>query len=259
MGAPAEPDGFHERLASGRRLVGTLITLPGCAFAELVARSFDYVCVDLEHGALGPGDLQDAVIGAQGAGAAALARVPVGSPLLTPALDCGVDGIVAPMVDDANTARAYAQSHALPARGQPRLRTAQERTPRREPARPDRPDRDRQPAWRTRPRSRQSNGVDALLVGTSDLSFDLGVPLALEDERLRAAVAAVRDAARGAGLRLRARRAPRAWRPGPRARRRRLAVCPQHGHGALRSGIRQRGRRMADAAHREMNGGPWSI
>ena len=197
MGAPAEPDGFRERLASGRRLVGTLITLPGCAFAELVARSFDYVCVDLEHGALGPGDLQDAVIGAQGAGAAALARVPVGSPLLTPALDCGVDGIVAPMVDDANSARAYAQRMRYPPAG------SRGYGPRRGARRVV-----SQPALIAQIETAAGvenaaaiaavEGVDALLVGTSDLSFDIGVPLALEDERLRAAVAAVRDAARAA-------------------------------------------------------------
>jgi 2-keto-3-deoxy-L-rhamnonate aldolase RhmA len=189
---------FRERLVAGEALTGTLITLPGCAWAELVAGSFDYLCVDLEHAALGAGDLQDAVIGAQAAGAAALARVPLASPLLTPALDCGVDGIVAPMVADAATARAYVDRMRYPQAGQrgfgPRRSV---RTSAADPALIVQIE--TAAAVERAPAIAAVDGVDALLVGTSDLSFDLGVPLDLEDERLRASAAAVRDAAREEG------------------------------------------------------------
>jgi 2-keto-3-deoxy-L-rhamnonate aldolase RhmA len=193
-------DAFRDRLVRGERLVGTLITLPGCAFAELVAGSFDYVCVDLEHAALGATDLQDAAIGAQAAGAAALARVPLGRGLLTPALDCGVEGIVAPMVEDAEVARTYVEQMRYPAGGSRGF--GPRRVARRAPSAGD-------PILIAQIESAGAveeaaaiasvDGVDALIVGTSDLSFDLGAPLAFDDERLRSCVAAVRDAAVAAG------------------------------------------------------------
>lgn len=198
MGTPAQPQGFRERLAAGETLVGTLITLPGCAWAELVAGSFDYVCVDLEHAALGAGDLQDAVIGAQAAGAAALARIPIDSPLLTPALDCGVDGIVAPMVADAETACAYVERMRYPQAGSRGF--GPRRSLRTSPADPALIAQiETAAAVEQAAAIAAVDGVDALLVGTSDLSFDLGVPLDLEHERLRVSVAAVRDAAREGG------------------------------------------------------------
>ena len=198
MEAAAAETSFRERLAAGDMLVGTLLTLPGCAWAELVAGSFDYVCVDMEHASLGAGDLQDAVIGAQAAGAAALARVPLEGPL-TPALDCGVDGIVAPMVDGADAARAYVERMRYPDAGRRGFG----------PRRASRAGAAGDPVLVAQIETRAGvahagaiaavDGVDALIVGTSDLSFDLGAPLDLEDERLRSSIAAVRDAARAEG------------------------------------------------------------
>jgi 4-hydroxy-2-oxoheptanedioate aldolase len=200
MGAAAEPHGFRERLAEGRTLVGTLITLPGCAWAELVAGSFDYVCVDLEHAALGAGDLQDAVIGAQAAGAAALARIPAGSTLLTPSLDCGVDGIVAPMIEHAEGARAYVDLMRYPQAGSRGFGPRRSRWGAAAQADPVLIAQiETRAGVEQAPEIAAVDGVDGLLVGTSDLSYDLGAPLDLEDERLRASVAAVRDAAHAAG------------------------------------------------------------
>jgi 2-keto-3-deoxy-L-rhamnonate aldolase RhmA len=190
--------GFRGRLLSGERLVGTLVTLPGSAFAELVASWFDYVCVDLEHAALGAGELQDAVVGAQASGAAALARVPLERGLLTPALDCGVDGVVAPMVEDDATAAEYAARMRYPSEGTRGF--GPRRGARRPAATPTLIAQIETAAGvEAAPAIARVDGVDALLVGTSDLSFDLGVPFALDDERLRACVAEVRDSARAAG------------------------------------------------------------
>ena len=49
--------------------VGTVLSVPGALYAELLARHFDFVWIDLEHGALGPAEMQEAVIGVQAAGA----------------------------------------------------------------------------------------------------------------------------------------------------------------------------------------------
>jgi 2-keto-3-deoxy-L-rhamnonate aldolase RhmA len=196
--APADSRGFRDRLAAGERLVGTFITLPGAAFAELVAGAFDFVCVDLEHGALGAAELQDGAIGAQGAGAAALARVPAGSAMTAPALDCGIDGLVVPRVEDPSTARSVAAGMRLPDAGGSRG-FGPRRSARRSPAEPALIAQIETAAGVERATAiARVDGVDALLLGTSDLAYDLGVALG-PGAQLAACAASVRDAAHAAG------------------------------------------------------------
>jgi 2-keto-3-deoxy-L-rhamnonate aldolase RhmA len=90
------------RLARGERLAGTVVTLPDVALAELTAHLADFVWIDLEHGALGAGDIQPLAIASQGAGAATLVRLTTPyDAVLERALDAGADGVVVPRVDDA--------------------------------------------------------------------------------------------------------------------------------------------------------------
>ena len=86
-------------------LVGTVLTLPDVALAELSAGAFDFVWIDLEHGALGSSDVQPLAIAARAAGATSLVRVR-DADAIGPVLDAGVDGIVVPRVDGADDARA---------------------------------------------------------------------------------------------------------------------------------------------------------
>jgi 2-keto-3-deoxy-L-rhamnonate aldolase RhmA len=180
--------------------LGTVLSVPGVFHAELLARHFDFVWIDLEHGALGPGDMQDAVIGTQAAGAAALVRIPAAESL-APSLDAGADGVVIPHVRSAREAEAIVR----------RLRHAPEGVrgygPRRLAIRP----RAEQPACvlqiedlagvHAAPEIARVAGVDALVVGIADLSFELGEPLVLDAPPLRSAIAAVRVAATAAGVR----------------------------------------------------------
>ena len=189
---------FRERVAGGERLVGTVLSLPGAAYAELIASAFEFVWIDLEHAALGLADMQDAVIGAQASGCAALARVPAGGPL-APCLDAGVDGVVIPRVDSAEAARACVAQVRYPPDGSrgygPR------RALLRRPSGP--------PACIVQIESRAGvqacariaavDGVDALVVGAGDLSCELGVPGDADAPAVAGAMAAVRDAALGAG------------------------------------------------------------
>jgi 2-keto-3-deoxy-L-rhamnonate aldolase RhmA len=179
--------------------VGIVLSLPGTLQAELVARHFDVVWIDLEHGALGPRDMQDAVIGVQAGGAAAFVRVPLDMPFAA-ILDAAADGIVVPRVDCAEQA----------AEAVDRLRHAPGGSRGYGP---------RRLAIRSGPECvgcviqietragveaaaaiARVPGVDALVVGCADLTYDLGKPLAFDLPDLRAALAAVRAAAEDAGL-----------------------------------------------------------
>ena len=179
--------------------VGTVLSLPGALVAEGVGRHFDVVWVDLEHGALGRRDMQDAVIGVQASGAAAYVRVPLAESF-APILDAAADGIVVPHVESAAEAREALE----------RLRRAPAGSrgygPRRLAVRPG-PD---TPACVVQIETGRGveaaaeiarlTGIEALVVGCADLSYDLGEPLRFEAERVRAAIAAVADAAEAAGV-----------------------------------------------------------
>jgi 4-hydroxy-2-oxoheptanedioate aldolase len=98
--------------------VGTVISLPDVALAELAGMALDFAWIDLEHGALSVRDAQALAIALTAAGCEAHVRLPhAGSDLLGPLLDAGVDGIVAPRVDDAETARRLVERLRYPPAG----------------------------------------------------------------------------------------------------------------------------------------------
>ena len=179
--------------------VGTALSVPGAFFAELLGRHFDFVWIDLEHGALGPADMQDALIGAQAAGAEALVRIPLGASF-APSLDAGADGIVVPRVRCAREAESAVR----------RLRHAPEGARGYGPRRLAVRSRADQPRCVVQIEDLAGvhasaeiagvEGVSALVVGVADLSFELGEPLVLDAPPLRSAIDAVRAAATAAGV-----------------------------------------------------------
>src|SRR5215212_2962230 len=75
--------------------LGTVITLPDVALAELTASAVDFVWIDLEHGALDSRDVQPLAIATRSAGADSFVRLSSASdPRLGAVLDAGVDGVV---------------------------------------------------------------------------------------------------------------------------------------------------------------------
>jgi 4-hydroxy-2-oxoheptanedioate aldolase len=185
--------------------VGTVLSLPGCALAELAGLALDFAWIDLEHGALGLGDVQEMAVGLAAAGCAAHVRLPaVDSAQLPAVIDAGVDGVVAPRVESAQQAQALVDRLRYPPAGRrgvgPRRAGAYGRGRAIEPV-----------ACTVQIESQAGvaaaeaiaavAGVDALVVGCSDLSLDLGVPYDLDAPSLRSAVASVADAATAAGLR----------------------------------------------------------
>lgn len=189
-----------------RAEIGTVFTLPGATVAELLARPFDFVWVDLEHGALAGLDAQEVILGAQAAGARALVRLPADAyQPMTAMLDAGADGVVLADVRDAAAAAAAVERVSHPPDGVrgwgPRRLMYRHRLGANELPRP---------AVHAQIESAEgvesaaaiaaTPGVEALVAGTADLSFALGAPLEMQSPSLLEAIESVRIAARGAGV-----------------------------------------------------------
>ncbi|MEA2392564.1 MAG: 4-hydroxy-2-oxoheptanedioate aldolase [Solirubrobacteraceae bacterium] len=183
--------------------LGTVLSLPDVALAELAAGALDLVWIDLEHGALSVRDAQAMAIAAKAAGCEAHVRVSAwDSELLPNVLDAGVDGIVAPRMESAADAEALVR----------RLRHAPAGARGYGPRRAGGYGRARQatePACTVQIESAAGvraagaiagvDGVDALVVGCADLARDLGLAADPFAEPVRDAAREVAAAAAAAG------------------------------------------------------------
>jgi 2-keto-3-deoxy-L-rhamnonate aldolase RhmA len=190
--------------------IGTVLSLPGAALAELAGEALDFAWIDLEHGALGIGDVQAMAVGLAAAGCAAHVRLPsIAAERLPAVLDAGIDGIVAPRVESAEQAYELVRALRYPPTGTrgfgPRRAGRFGRTASFWTAAESRV------ACTAQIESRAGvaaageiasvEGIDALVVGCSDLSLDLDVPQDLGSGAMREAVGAVAAAAAAAGRR----------------------------------------------------------
>lgn len=199
-GTPAE---LAARIRRREPLVGTVMSVPDAALTELLCERFDFVWIDLEHGQLGPREAQVMAIAARAAGCSALVRLPRPDSELLPALlDAGFDGVVAPRVENAVSAALLADRLRYPPAGSrgvaPRRASSYGRVAEPWSAMG-------RPACVVQIESARAvdnaaaiagvEGVDALVVGCSDLSLDLGVPGQLDSPALLEAVRRVERAA----------------------------------------------------------------
>jgi 4-hydroxy-2-oxoheptanedioate aldolase len=193
---------FRGRLLDARPLVGTVVSLPDVGLAELTAGSFDFVWIDLEHGALSGRDVQPLAIAARSAGAACLVRLRTFDDVaLGPALDAGVDGVVAPRVERPEQAGQLVERLRYPPSGSRGL--AARRASAYRGAAVD-------PVCFVQLESRAAveqaeamakvDGVDALVVGCSDLALDMGEDLARGCHGCRDSIAHVAHACSAAGI-----------------------------------------------------------
>ncbi len=96
------PATFRQRFLSGERLLGTLLSIPSGAVAEILADTgFDWLFLDAEHGPLESTELQT-ILQAVGRRIACLVRVPSQNEVpIKRALDLGAAGIIVPQVNTA--------------------------------------------------------------------------------------------------------------------------------------------------------------
>lgn len=99
---------LKERWAAGDAVVGLWGSIGDPVVLEIEARAgYDYVTVDLQHGFNTWASLPGTLRVLRGTGAAVLVRVQSCDPVqITRALDLGADGVVVPMIESADEARA---------------------------------------------------------------------------------------------------------------------------------------------------------
>jgi 2-keto-3-deoxy-L-rhamnonate aldolase RhmA len=87
--------------------------------AEIHARlGFDWVCVDLEHGAIGIESTAAIFRAISGSDCVPVARVPANDPVwIHRSLDAGAQGIIVPMIDTAEEAERAVREARFPPRG----------------------------------------------------------------------------------------------------------------------------------------------
>lgn len=88
-------------MAKDQATVGTWLQLPSADVAELMARAgYDWVAVDMEHGAFGRTGLPDIFRAIECGGAAPFARLPEATKThIKSALEAGAQGLIFPMIE----------------------------------------------------------------------------------------------------------------------------------------------------------------
>ena len=115
---PARP--VREAWASGRAARNAWLTIPDAHVAEIVAARgiSEAVTLDLQHGLFDHGSAVHAIRAIAAHGAAPLVRLPGIDPAwIGYALDAGVAGIIAPMVESVDEARTLVDACRYPPKG----------------------------------------------------------------------------------------------------------------------------------------------
>jgi 4-hydroxy-2-oxoheptanedioate aldolase len=107
---------LRERWAAGETTLGAWLAIPSVIVAEATARTgFDYVCADLQHGALDYADSVGLFQAALAAGTTPIARVPWNEPgIIGKVLDAGAEAVVVPMVNSPEEAAAAVRAARYP-------------------------------------------------------------------------------------------------------------------------------------------------
>lgn len=227
MSTDARPLG--ERIRGGDRLAGLSVKMPAPALVEAAGFArLDYVLLDTEHGAAGGIELEHHLRAADATGIPVLVRVPgPEAGAILHALDAGAAGIVVPRVRDPETAAAVVQAAHYPPRGRRGLALSTRAGRHGFAPLAEHLERaalatavivqieDAEAIGRER-EILSVEGVDAVLLGLSDLSLSLGHPGRADAPQVRHAVDAVVATARELGCAVIAvaddAAAARAWR-----------------------------------------------
>jgi 2-dehydro-3-deoxyglucarate aldolase len=94
---------LRDRLRAGGRSIGTWMQIPHSSIAEIMGQAgYDWVALDLEHGAIGVSQLPDLCRALELGGTLPLARLAQGhNKDCKQALDAGVGGVIVPMIHSA--------------------------------------------------------------------------------------------------------------------------------------------------------------
>jgi 4-hydroxy-2-oxoheptanedioate aldolase len=197
-----EDTGLAALLGAGA--VGGWLALPGSATAELMGSiGFDAVCVDTQHGLIGEDALLPMVQALTATGTPAVVRVSWNSPAaISAALDRGAAAVIVPLVNSADEARTAAAACRYPPRGSRSFGPSRAGWLAAPPEPLCIPMVETVEAVAAAADIAAVDGVDALLVGPSDLAFSAGkLPTAQDgDPAYDELLAAVLAAGLGRGL-----------------------------------------------------------
>ena len=210
MTGPSRPH-LRERVLAGELTVGAFINLGSALSAELVGRAgFDWVVIDLEHGAGTEADLLASILAVRGTPATAIVRPQSTERLrIGRALDMGADGIMVPRLetpDEVHEAISYLRFPPIGVRGVALLTRGAGLgdVPHAGVAALNEPiigifQVESGTAVENAGQIAAMDGVDVLFVGPADLSHAMGIPGRFDDPRFEEALRTVADAAAKAG------------------------------------------------------------
>jgi 2-dehydro-3-deoxyglucarate aldolase/4-hydroxy-2-oxoheptanedioate aldolase len=200
-----DPTKFRARLRHRESLIGTMLTLPAPAVAEMCADAgFDWLFVEMEHGALDLHDIEH-IAQAVGERCACVVRVPSNDRVwIGKILDLGVSGIIVPQVNSADEAARAVSAAKYPPQGtrgvgmgrasrygaQLNEYLAQANDETAVIVQIEHAD-----AVKNVERIAQVAGVDAFMIGPFDLSGSYGKPGRIGDDDVQAAIAKARTTA----------------------------------------------------------------
>jgi len=208
--SPLNDGALADAVRGGQTSLGTFIGMAAPGSAEVCAASgFDWVLLDLEHGAGGEEQIRAVVPAAGSYGIPTVVRVEAAERIrIGRALDSGAAGIMLPRLDSASEVAAALMHLRYPPAGDRGVATYN-RACRfgLDPAALDRADRETLCVVQIESASAVAaaddiaalDGVDVLFIGPRDLSHDLGVPGDVTAPAYIEALAAVLAAARGHG------------------------------------------------------------
>ena len=209
---PFRPNRLKERLASGEQAIGCWQFTTSPDVAEILGLcGFDALLVDHEHG---PGSLESliAILRATTASETTrLVRVPSNDPVyLKRVLDCGVEGVMIPMLESAEQARAAVAACRYPPKG---MRGAAYTVTRAGDygAAPDYPERiedrlliigqvESLAAIDAVPTMAEVDGLDMLLIGPLDMSGSAGALGQMTDPAVSDAISRAENAILDSGV-----------------------------------------------------------
>jgi 2-keto-3-deoxy-L-rhamnonate aldolase RhmA len=204
----AVPSAFRARLRAGETAVGSFVNLGSALVTEIMGLAgFDWLVLDLEHGAGDEARLLAQLQALRGSGVATIVRVEaIDLPRFMHALDLGADGVLVPRLRSADDARRCARYCRYGgARGVARYNRSWHwglatRTL---------ADADAEVVCVAQIETREAleavdeiaavDGVDVLFVGPADLAQALGMACPPDDPELLGLVAAVAEAAQAHG------------------------------------------------------------
>lgn len=110
---------LKKRLQAGQAAAGVLITMPSVNLAQvLAAAGFDWLFIDMEHGAIDIASAHHLIAATAGTACAPLVRIPRPDlALCKPVLDAGAMGLIFPMICTAEQAAATVRCINYPPEG----------------------------------------------------------------------------------------------------------------------------------------------